>query len=110
MTRPLRREDGRLDPTRSAVELERQVRAYEPWPGTFVEMEVLGRLIVDDATVRPSEPGDVAGRLVADGDGLALSTSEGRLSLGRVRVAGRKPMTAAELRRGAPGLVGTVVR
>ena len=37
LTRPLRREDGRLDPARSAVELERQVRAYQPWPGTFVE-------------------------------------------------------------------------
>jgi methionyl-tRNA formyltransferase len=110
LTRPLRREDGRLDPTRSAVDLERQVRAYEPWPGTFVETDGFGRLIVDDATVRPSEPGDIAGQLVADGDGLALATSDGRLRLGRVRVAGRKPMTAADLRRGAPGLVDSVVR
>ena len=39
MTRPLRREDGRLDPRRPAVELERQVRAYQPWPGSFVETE-----------------------------------------------------------------------
>ena len=37
LTRPLRREDGRLDPTRGRSELERQVRAYQPWPGTFLE-------------------------------------------------------------------------
>ena len=37
LTRPLRRDDGRLDPRRSAAELERQVRAYQPWPGTFVD-------------------------------------------------------------------------
>jgi methionyl-tRNA formyltransferase len=110
LTRPLRREDGRLDPTSPAAMLERQVRAYDPWPGTFVETEAIGRLIVDDATVTPSEPGDVAGHLVADGDGLALATSDGRLRMGRVRVAGRRPMTAADLRRGAPGLVGSVVR
>ena len=53
---------------------------------------------------------DVAGHLVADGDGFAITTADGRLRLGRVRIAGRKPMTAAELRRGAPGLVGSVVR
>ncbi len=110
LTRPLRREDGRLDATRTAVELERQVRAYVPWPGSFVETPVLGRLIVEAATVTAAEPDDVAGCLVADGDGLALTTSDGRLRLGRVRVAGRKAMTSAELRRGAPGLVGGVVR
>ena len=43
--KPLRREDGRLDVSRSAAELERQVRAYQPWPGSFVDTDV-GRLIV----------------------------------------------------------------
>ena len=37
LTRPLRREDGRLDPLVPAAALERQVRAYLPWPGTFLE-------------------------------------------------------------------------
>jgi methionyl-tRNA formyltransferase len=110
LTRPLRREDGRLDPARPVEDLERQVRAYVPWPGSFVETDLLGRLIVDEASVAPSDPADRPGHLVADGDGLALATSDGRLRLGRVRVAGRKPMTAADLRRGAPGLVGSVVR
>jgi methionyl-tRNA formyltransferase len=109
-TRPLRRDDGRLDLARTASELERQVRAYVPWPGTFVEAPQLGRLIVDDATLGPAEPGDIAGRLVADGPGLALATADGRLRLGRVRVAGRKPMSSADLLRGAPGLVGSIVR
>ena len=45
VTRPLRREDGRLDPGRGSVELERQVRAYRPWPGTFLD-GADGRLIV----------------------------------------------------------------
>ena len=45
LTRPLRREDGRLDPARPAVELERQVRAYQPWPGSYVDTP-FGRLVV----------------------------------------------------------------
>jgi methionyl-tRNA formyltransferase len=105
LTRPLRREDGRLDPNRSAIELERQVRAYQPWPGSFVETDD-GRLIVHAAAVAPAEPADVAGRLEADGDGLALTTADGRLRLIDLQLAGRRRTDAASLRRGAPSLVG----
>jgi len=104
-TRPLRREDGLLNPDRPAAELERQVRAYQPWPGGYVETS-LGRLIVWRSRVGPSEPGDVAGRLVAAGrDGLALATAADRLILEEVQLAGKKRGPAAELRRGHPGLV-----
>jgi methionyl-tRNA formyltransferase len=79
MTRPLRREDGLLDPTRPGAELERQVRAMRPWPGTYIE-SIAGRIGVLDAT---AETGAVAqdrvpGRLGPDGlfaaDGMLGST------------------------------------
>lgn len=108
LTRPLRREDGRLDPARPASELERAVRAHVPWPGSFVDTGV-GRLIVHEAATAPDEPGDRPGLLVADGDGLALTTTAGRLLLRRAQLAGRRPMDAASLRRGAPELVGQTV-
>lgn len=108
LTRPLRRDDGRLDPTRSAVELERQVRAHAPWPGSFVDTDV-GRVIVHEADVVAAEPTDRPGQIVANGDGLALTTTDGRLRLGRAQLAGRRPMDAASLRRGTPALVGQTV-
>ena len=108
LTRPLRREDGRLDPSRTAIELERQVRANLPWPGTFLETP-LGRLIVHAADAAEGEPNDAPGRLVADADGLALTTGSGRLRLTRVQLAGRRITDAAALRRGAPALVGQTV-
>jgi methionyl-tRNA formyltransferase len=108
LTRPLRREDGRLDPSRSAVALERLVRAHLSWPGSFVATGH-GRLIVHAAQAAPALPSDQPGRLVADGDGLALTTSDGRLRLLRVQLAGRRATDAASLRRGAPGLVGQAV-
>ena len=105
LTRPLTREDGRLDPTRAAPELERQVRAYQPWPGSFIETTD-GRLLVHRAEVAPAAPSDRPGRLEADGDGLALTTADGRLRLVDVQLAGRRRTDAAALRRGAPSLVG----
>ena len=104
-TRPLRREDGRLDPARPAAELERRVRALQPWPGAFVDT-ALGRLSVDRASVVPGSADDRPGTLEADGDGLALATAEGRLRLDELHLAGARRMSGAELRRGRPGLVG----
>jgi methionyl-tRNA formyltransferase len=104
LTRPLRREDGRLDATLRADELERRVRAYRPWPGTFVETTE-GRLVVHRAHVDPARPGDAPGRLVAHGDGVALATPGGRLVLDEVQPAGGRRMSAAALRRGRPALV-----
>jgi methionyl-tRNA formyltransferase len=92
LTRPLRREDGLLDPKRSAAELERQVRAYQPWPGSYIQSVKTGdeRLIVWKTHVAESEPGDVAGWFVSAADGgLALATSDGRLILDVLQRAGR---------------------
>jgi methionyl-tRNA formyltransferase len=89
LTRPLHREDGRLDILRPAVEL--------------------ARLIVHAAEVAPGDQGDQPGRVAADDDGLALTTPDGRLRLLRVQLAGRNATDAASLRRGAPGLVGATV-
>lgn len=104
LTRPLRRDDGRLDPSRSAFELERAVRAFRPWPGTFIDAPG-GRLAVIDASVSQARPGDVAGSLVADDEGIALATADGRLRLLTVQPAGGRPMSGAAYRRGRPWMV-----
>ncbi len=105
LTRPLRRADGELDPGRPLAELERQVRAYMGWPGSFIETP-LGRLIVLRASVGPALGGE-PGTIVAAGAGLALETAGGSLRLDEVQLAGGRPMTGAELRRGRPMIAGT---
>jgi methionyl-tRNA formyltransferase len=109
MTRPLTREDGRLDPLRPAFLLERAVRAYRPWPGSFLETDRGDRLGVLRAAVDESGPGDHPGRLVPDRDGIALATSDGRLRLLELQPAGGRPMPAEALLRGRHGLLGASV-
>ena len=104
LTRPLRREDGRLDPRRSAVELERQVRAYQPWPGSFVDTP-LGRIVVWSASAGASG-GPPAGSF--DERGLGVGDGE-RLWLIEVQPAGGKPMTWEAFLRGRPSIVGSAV-
>jgi len=109
VTRPLAREDGRLDAALPAVDLERRVRAYRPWPGTYVDLAG-GRLAILRAALALGRAGDIPGTLVAEGSGLALATGSGRLVLLEVQPAGGRSMDAAAYRRGRPGSVGARVR
>lgn len=109
LTRPLRRADGRLDPGRqAAVALERQVRAYRPWPGAFIEVGG-ARLVIHNGAVAPAAADDAPGRIVAHEDGIALTTSDGRLVLGTVQPAGGRSMPGAAFRRGRPSILGAAV-
>ncbi len=109
MTRPLRRADGRLDPTRGVALLMRMVRAYQPWPGTWFETGE-GRITIwaaELATGTGAGAEAAIGEVQADGDGLAIVVADGRLRLVEVQVAGGRRMSAAALRRGRPRLVGS---
>ena len=106
LTRPLARNDGRLDPTQSAADLERRVRAMRPWPGTFLVIDG-ERLLVHEVEVAHGLPHDVPGSIVAHDDGLALVTSEGRLVLRTVQSAGGRRMPGPSFVRGRPSMVGS---
>jgi methionyl-tRNA formyltransferase len=108
LTRRLRRADATLDPKRPAADLERQVRAQLPWPGSAVET-IAGRLTVHRASVAESAPGDSTGTLVAHGAGLALVTGDRRLVLVEVQLAGRRQLAGADFLRGHPEVLGTAV-
>ena len=103
LTRPLHREDGRLDAARPAAELERQVRAFQPWPGSFVETPA-GRLIVwrAEAGQGGPPPGTFDDEGLGTGDG-------GRLRLLEVQPAGGNPMPWAAYVRGRPSIVGSSI-
>jgi methionyl-tRNA formyltransferase len=110
LTRPLHRADGRLDWTRPAVDLERQVRAYQPWPGSYASTSA-GTLTVWQARVVPSSASDgdsqaEPGTVLALDRGIAVMTGSGALELVEVQLAGRRRMRGPELRNGYPQLVG----
>ncbi len=105
VTRALRREDGRLDPRHSSAALERQVRAYQPWPGSFIDT-IAGRIVVWRAADADRTGSALAGEL----DPIGLATGDGRrLILEEVQPAGRGRMSWDALLRGRPSLIGSTV-
>lgn len=100
----LARDAGRIDWTHDAAAIDRQVRAFDPWPSTFTTLRgaVLKVLAVEPAA-NSGPPGTVL-----DGR-LTVACGIGALRLTRVQLAGRPAMAADAFLRGHPVPVGTVL-
>jgi len=99
--RPIRREDGEIDWTRPAWEIDRRLRAFTPWPGGFTFADG-DRLKILEA--RPGAATDrVPGTLWREGDRLRVAAGEGTsLELLRLQRSGRRAVSAAEFAKSLP--------
>jgi methionyl-tRNA formyltransferase len=93
----LSREDARLNFTRPALELERQIRAYTPWPGS---LGLLGDVVLKilAAEVVPGSPEAVPGEILDDR--LTIACGEGALRPTRLQRAGKAAVNAPDFLRG----------
>jgi methionyl-tRNA formyltransferase len=93
----LSKEEARLDWQQSAVQLERSIRAFNPWPVSyFVVAEQ--NIKVWAATVLSEEHPVTPGTLVrADKNGIDVATAQGTLRLLTLQPPGKKAMQAHEL-------------
>ncbi|CAI1985403.1 methionyl-tRNA formyltransferase [Serratia proteamaculans] len=93
----LSKEEARLDWSLPATQLERCIRAFNPWPVSY--------FTIDDQPVKvwqatvlaqsaDAEPGTI---IHADKHGIQVATVEGILNLTQLQPAGKKPMSAQDL-------------
>jgi methionyl-tRNA formyltransferase len=101
----LKKEDGRLSWTETAVALDRRVRAMSDWPGAFFTYN--GQPIkVLKAHVRPDRVA-APGRVIKVDGQPAIGTPEGTLVLDQIQPPGKKPMPAANYLNGDQKFVGS---
>jgi methionyl-tRNA formyltransferase len=100
----LRREHGQIDWSEPAESIERKIRAYNPWPGTFVKVDGRNLKIFSASLVDlTGQPGEI---LRSDKD-LIIAAGQGALSLVEVQLEGKRRMSTPEFLRGYAGLVLT---
>ncbi len=97
--------DRRLDPGRTALELERTVRALEPHIGAQLELSDGVVLGVREARALPSG-GPAPGIVSLDGTNPLLGCREGSLELLVVQPPGRRAMSGPDYLRGLRGRAG----
>ena len=101
--------EARIDWSKSAVEIERQVRAFNPAPGAWFEAngERVKLLAAEVAHYRHPRGSGNEGEVVDDR--LLIACGEGAIRPLLVQRAGRAPMSAGELLRGFAIPTGTVL-
>jgi methionyl-tRNA formyltransferase len=91
-SRKLTKDDGILDFTKPAEQLEREIRAYIEWPKSRATIGGVD-VIITKATVEPSDfgkPGDID---VIGTTGLRIQCGNGHLSIDHLKPAGKKEMS-----------------
>ncbi len=107
----LKKTDGLIDYQRAANDIVNQIRAFQPWPGSFTHWHKPGktplRIIVHQASaIAVSDPQAVGTVCESSSDKLVIQTGDGGLSLTIIQPAGKKPMPVDSFLRGQKPAVG----
>ena len=100
----LSKEEAKLDWTLSASQLERNIRAFNPWPMAYLQLTddkgTAQTLKVYQAQVLPHENKPAGTILSADKHGLKIATADGVLNILQLQPAGKKPMSVQDFLNG----------
>ena len=102
----LSRDDGRVDFSRPANLIERQIRAYTPWPGAWFQLPARGgskRIIITAASIAEGQHDALPGTiLAADKHEWKVACGNEALSIETIVPQGKREMTGIEFLRGTP--------
>ncbi len=101
----LSREDGRIDWTRPAAAIDRQIRAFDPWPGTFTTLDGQAFKVI---AATPVQATGIPGTTLDSA--LTIACGDQALRLTKVQLPGRGVLEAGAFLRGHPVAPGTLLR
>ncbi len=125
-TKLLAKEDGHIDWNKPAEYIERMIRAYDPWPGTWTKLriadcrlQILKILRVREYGIDTNNPSPLRGEgrvrgdpgtvfLTSDGD-LAVAANPGAIILEQVQPEGKRPMSGKEFLNGHRDIVERIL-
>ncbi len=105
----LKKEDGRIEWKKSAVDIRNLVRGLFPWPGAYtsyrgVTLKILNGDVLD--TDKAERPGTI---ISAEGDSIDVATGEGIFGIKEIQPAGKKRMKVTEFLRGCEIVKGEIL-
>jgi methionyl-tRNA formyltransferase len=95
----LTKQEALIDWTLSAIEVERNIRGYQPWPVAYTSFE--GNTVkVWQAQVVVAENKSAGEIITADKTGITVATSNGAIKITQLQPQGKKPMSVADFING----------
>ena len=96
----IKKEDGRLQVNLSAAELERRIRAYNPWPGAFLLLNNGEKIKILEADTEISANTGKIGEIYTKNGQLALNCGQDILFILKLQRENRKAMNASDFLKG----------
>ncbi len=118
-TKIMEKEDGKIDWNKSADEIERQIRALNPRPGTFAlyeekETKELKKVKILSANTQEQTqdgPFGVIGKVyVATNNNLAVQTGKNFLIIKKLQMENKNPVTSEDFINGNINFIGTILK
>ena len=110
-TKIIKKEDGKINWNKSAEEIERMIRALDPWPGIFTFWNNKQLKILQANCTSLNDVHKKVGEVFLTNDKkLAIKTGNGILILKQVQLEGKRMMPAKDFLNGHPGIVGAILK
>lgn len=105
----LKKEDGRIEWSKSAEEIERFVRAMSPWPGAYSTINSKIKIISTEQqilNINQHKPGTL---FIESGE-LSIQCGSDALIIKQLQLEGKKTLTAKEFLNGHKNLIGSIFK
>ena len=97
----LSKEEAKIDWNLTAVQLERNIRAFNPWPVAFFTLNNFSIKVYSSEVIQTGTPDIPAGQIIrADKHGILVATGNECLLLTKLQLPGKKSMLAADVLNG----------
>ncbi len=106
----INKEDGRIDWTRPAYEIERMTRAYYPWPGTHTTFMTKKMRIIQVEVIKINNKKQPGAIFLTKNKIPAVACGKNALILKEVQLAGKNIITGKEFINGYPQLFSIVMK
>lgn len=109
-TKIIKKEDGQINWQQPAIEIERQIRALNPWPGAFGQLNnkkfkfVEADLLKNNSSKNPGE------FFLTSGNQPAVSCGQEALLIRKIQPEGKKTLSGEEFVNGYRNLLGLTFR
>jgi methionyl-tRNA formyltransferase len=97
----IKKEEGRIDWSKDAVEIDRHVRAMTPWPGARAVAPNGREIVLLEVSASPASALAAPGTVLAVAPALQVACGSGAVVIGAVKPSGGVGMDAAAWLRGA---------
>ena len=110
-THTITKQEGKINWNLSSVEIWRQVRAFQPWPGSYTSWQKKVFKIIDAFPIEnydnDMEPGTIIALNHISGADAGVITGKGVLALKQVQHEGKRPVSISDFLQGHKEFIGT---